>query len=61
MAFNGVGPNSNTYCINGQNIFHNALPGCAPDQVISFNGTAFYCKTLKPEDTEGGHSHLWPG
>jgi hypothetical protein len=50
MAFNGVADNGNTYCSSGQDIFHNAIPTCAPDQIVAYNGTEFYCtdNTLNP-------------
>jgi hypothetical protein len=50
MAFNGVADNGNTYCSSGQDIFHNAIPACAPDQIVAYDGTQFYCtdNTLNP-------------
>jgi hypothetical protein len=44
MAFDGVETGGNTYCINGQSVLSNALPGCAPNQQVIFDGTAFVCK-----------------
>ena len=48
MAFNAT-PDSNTYCINGQNVMRNAIPVCAADQIVSFNGSAFYCRNSEIE------------
>jgi hypothetical protein len=45
MAFTGA-DGSNTYCNTGQDIFHNALPVCGPEQVVSYNGVTFYCRDL---------------
>jgi hypothetical protein len=47
MAFNGVTSGGNTYCIDGQTVLNNALSTCDTDQVIAFNGSAFYCKTIE--------------
>ena len=44
MAFNGVASNGNTYCINGQSVLSNALPGCSPNQQVIFDGTSFICQ-----------------
>jgi hypothetical protein len=44
MAFDGVASGGNTYCINGQNVLSNALPGCSPNQQVVFNGTSFICQ-----------------
>jgi hypothetical protein len=44
MAFSAI-EGSNTYCTNGQDIFHNAIPACAADQIVAFNGASFYCKS----------------
>ena len=44
MAFNGVTAGGNTYCINGQQVLSNAIPNCAPDQIVSHDGSKFYCK-----------------
>jgi len=43
MAFTAI-DGSNTYCTNGQGVLSNALPSCGADQVVAFNGSAFYCK-----------------
>jgi hypothetical protein len=37
-------PDSKTYCINGQSVLSNALPGCGSDQVVVNNGSGFICK-----------------
>ena len=44
MAFDGVATGGNTYCINGQSVLSNALPGCSPNQQVIFNGTSFICQ-----------------
>jgi hypothetical protein len=44
MAFNGVATGGNTYCINGQSVLSNALPGCAPNQQVIYDGTSFICQ-----------------
>ena len=49
MAFNGVATNGNTYCRSGQDVMRNAIPVCAADQIVSFNGSAFYCKNSEIE------------
>ena len=43
MAFTGA-DGSNTFCDSGQDIFMNALPGCAANQQVVFNGSKFVCK-----------------
>jgi hypothetical protein len=45
MAFNGVETGGNTYCINGQSVLSNALPGCGDGQQVVFEGGQFVCKT----------------
>ena len=44
MAFNGVAAGGNTYCIDGQSVLSNALPGCGANQQVIFNGTSFICQ-----------------
>ena len=45
MSFKGTDTNENTYCSNGQSVLKNALPQCAADQVVVFDGSLFICKT----------------
>jgi hypothetical protein len=44
MFYNGD-TNANTKCKTGQEVLNLAIPTCNAGQVVSYNGTAFYCKT----------------
>jgi hypothetical protein len=44
MAFDGVATGGNTYCINGQSVLNNALPGCNANQQVIYDGTTFICQ-----------------
>jgi hypothetical protein len=46
MSFNGPSTNENTYCSDGQFVLKNAIPECAADQIVSFDGSKFFCKTV---------------